>query len=819
MENINQNDYIAHFREKNINGKNIVEKQSVKEHCTNTANIASSLCELDVLKNAAWCAGMLHDCGKLSSNFRDYINKAMNGSSVKRGEVDHSTAGGIFVEEQDVNDFLKDMLQVAIFSHHGLRDCLPNNGEYVLVEERVKKDVEFDHVKRCVEECFDTDLLAEKLVASDEDIKNMIDQIISFQIKKSTYGNKNFFLGMYERILMSLLIDADRIDTACFMDNKELQIEEASEKRTRMQQVWESCQTKVEHFIDKLPKQGELNKVRKQISDSCLNAGMRNERLFRLSVPTGGGKTLASLRFALSNAVHNEKTRIIYVAPYCKLLDQNAKVIKEAIGDENLVLEYHSNVIFDEDKIEERNRYDLLGENFDVPIVVTTAVQFLYILFKSDTSSVRKMHNLCNSVIIFDEIQSLPIRITELFNLATNFLTTFAQCTMVLCSATQPPNDNIDKNRMLPPVEMVPKNITNNEVFRRTTIIDGTTTINDKITMTNGGIELEEATDFIVRKAIEESQMIVIVNTKKCAIKLYKKIRENQDIKNQGFKLFHISTNMCLTNRREVMEELEKCLNNNEKVICISTSVIEAGVDISSIGGIRSLCGLDHIIQTAGRVNRNGDATNGNLYIIELDESLENTSPLDGTDIEKQIMRDTLYYFRTQPDEFDNTLDSEYAIQFYYKRYYERRKVEMNYPVNINGLSDNLVNLLADNKKIARGLVSKREVYLKQAFKSAGEKFHVIPEDSKIDIIIPYDERAKQAIKQLENKYCSLAEKKSSLRVLQLYTVGISEYIRKELNNAIKPICDNSLLVLSMDYYSKEYGISDSPEMMKLLTM
>ena len=264
------------------------------------------------------------------------------------------------------------------------------------------------------------------------------------------YGNRDFFLGMYERTIMSLLVDADRTDTACFMEQRELPAPKSDEM---MQDIWGKCITYLEQYLKSMKSESRLDEYRRDISRKCMEAGEREERLYRLTVPTGAGKTLSSLRFGLYHARKYHKRHIIYVAPYQSIIDQNAEEIRRAIHNDEIVLEHHCNVIHDDER--ERIRYEILTENWDSPIIVTTAVQFLNTLFASGIGNIRRMYSILNSVIIFDEVQALPVKITKLFNLSVNFLTAFGKSTVVLCSATQPLFDELDENRLLPPLSMI----------------------------------------------------------------------------------------------------------------------------------------------------------------------------------------------------------------------------------------------------------------------------------------------------------------------------------------------------------------------------
>jgi len=800
--------YIAHFYQ-DENGT--IHIQPVFDHNSHAAALAEMNSPLPELSSIAWLCGILHDAGKYREGFQNYIKRAMN-EPVRRGEEDHSTGGGFLVEQILPKLNLAQMIQMAVFCHHGLKDSFSIERNSCYIEERLKKIENTEKVEERYYQFFDKELLKRKCNESRQMLSGIMNEIRNFILQKNTkknlYGNRDFFIGLYERTIMSLLIDADRTDTACFMQNRECPIPKDDKE---LQAIWDRSIIYLEKYLNKLQSTSRLDDYRRDISGKCMEAGKKPAWLYRLTVPTGAGKTLSSLRFALHHAKEYHKKHIIYVAPYQSILDQNAQEIRKAVGDSDIVLEHHFNVLHEDDKMQEH--YELLTENWDSPIIVTTAVQFLNTLFVSGSSNIRRMYNILNSVIIFDEIQALPVRITKMFNLAVNFLSTFGKSTVVLCSATQPLYDELDENRLLPPVNMIEETEGFAKVFKRTEIIDVTEEGRQ-------GFSIEELQEFIWDKTKMTQQILVIVNTKKCAEKVYNRLKEQ--CKESGYLLFHLSTNMCAENRRETLARIEESLKDKKLVICISTQVVEAGVNLSFQCVIRSLAGLDNIIQAAGRCNRHGEWEIGYVYIVQMLKEAENVDKL--TDIRKaqESMRLVLLQMRMHPQDFGNSLASEQAIRLYYQIYLKERKAEMEYPASVNGLSVNLLDLLSANEKMWGGLpqeikVNKRNLLFKQAFKTAGDLFEVIPEDGKIDVVVEYNEEAKNQIDVLRDFNKSVGERRRAMRRLQPYTVGISEQLRQKLGNALSSIHDEPFQVLSENYYSKEIGVSEEPLGMELL--
>lgn len=789
--------YIAHFRKENEE----VITQSVLEHNSNVAFLAEKNSSLEILSPIAWLIGMYHDAGKYQDIFLQYMKKNIEGEETYRGEVNHSSAGGYLLERLAPESVVTQVMEFPIYCHHGIADALSGAGK-MLIDERLKQK---DCVQQVSERFYQYSDKKELENQFNESRKRINKILYELQVYAQTLNmnernlQKNFFVGMYERILLSLLIDADWSDTACFMQNEN--IEERIQGTTQEKnKIWSVCK---EHFIkklDELPKDSRLSEVRTEILNQCMTQGEQNKKLYRLTVPTGSGKTLSSLGFALNNAQVNNKKHIIYVAPFTSILEQNAEVIRDAVGNPEIVLEHHSNIFYE--KEEDRKRHELAAENWGSPIIVTTAVQFLNTLFSSSSKNIRRMNSICNSVIIFDEIQALPVRTIKIFNLAVNFLSSFGQSTVVLCSATQPLLDRIMECRLNRPQDMVVPNKKYDELFRRTTI-------QDKTGMTNTGFSIEELGDFTYQNVQEEKRVLVIVNTKKCAENTYKYLKDK--CQDSEYLLFHLSTNMCPENRQDILKKIKgKLKETDKKIICITTQLIEAGVDISFRCVIRSLAGLDSIVQAAGRCNRNKEVENGNVYIVKMSKEAENVSMLKDIVKAQEAMQSVLQEFAEQPECFGYRLDSAKAIELYYGVYMSSRKEEMSYPVPVDN-GDTLLNLLSSNSKRWSAIRKSYEgghKFLKQAFKTAGDLFEVIPEDGKVDVVVEYDDIAKRQIDVLRNPYISINEQQQALRKLQKYTVGISEWMRQELSNAITAVCEGRILILSENYYSRETGVS-----------
>lgn len=819
MQDKNSNDedpYIAH----QIEDDN--EIQPVSAHNRETAGLAEMRCPVENMTPVVYLAGVFHDAGKYSNGFQDYIKQTGEEKYSRRGDVNHATAGGVLIEECVPGSNLSELIQLAIYSHHGVYDAVNMEKGEALIEKRQSKSyqekekIELENVRQRFYQYTDKEKIDAVCGIARKSLRASMTEIQEFYKwdVNRFYGSRDFYLGMQERLLMSLLIDADRSNTASFMNKMQASEMPKGERDRRTEYIWQECIGHFENYISKFEIKTRIDRYRKEISEACLAAAESRQNLYRLTLPTGSGKTLGSLRFALHHAKRFSKQRIIYVAPFNSILEQNADEIRSAVGIPELVLEHHCNVILEDAK--EQERYDRLTENWMHPIVATTAVQFLNTLFSSKTGSVRRMHSLCDSIILFDEVQSLPVRVISLFNLAVNYLTAFCNTTVVLCSATQPVFDKMPQNRLLPPKELVEDYTRYDAAFRRVTVMD-------KTGIWPGGLSTASLGGFILKQIPDERQMLVIVNTKKCAKNLYEYLKTRVD---QECAIFHLSTNMCVLHRHEVLDKVRALLGeekNSKPVICISTQLIEAGVDLSFDCVIRSLAGLDNVIQAAGRCNRHGKKDNGNVYVVRMSKEAEDVSHLGDIRAAQEVMEELLRRYREQPDSVGGDLLSDKAKEQFYLMYLQKQAHKVDFHVNINGAQTTIVDLLSGNKlaqeQYVRNAGKRPGFLLKQAFKTAGEQFEVISEEGKVNVVVKYNPEIAAMMEELKEPYITFVRQKEILRHLQMASIGISEQMKNRLGRAITPVCGGLVNELSSLYYSNETGVSEEPAGMELLNM
>lgn len=791
--------------------------QFAEEHFGNVADFSTKICPIPELKNLVYLIGLLHDAGKLGcENQKDFENILKEGDHVHKHNLDHSTAGGRIARELLKEKTVSEFLSTVIYFHHGISDCIDLQSGYSMQERRAENQIEYNLISERFFQIFDRKMIAEKCEKVLADYRFIDKKIGSFvaqnKVKNRSCGNGYFFIGMYLRLLLSILIDSDWSDTARFFQGSPLPERTSAEK---IHQIWKQSVEYFERYlyeqVQKNPENGNLlNNYRQEISELCKLAAETNQSLYRLTVPTGAGKTLSSLHFALHHACEMEKQHIIYIAPFNSILEQNAEEIRKAVGNPDIVLEHHCNVICKE---EEEDKYRSLTETWDSPIIVTTAVQILNVLFSDQKSFIRRMHTLCNSVIIFDEVQAFPVKCMELFNLAVNFLSFFGKTTVVLCSATQPTLKDLRENNIFQCVEMTGESGKYEKAFKRADIVDATD-------LCPGGMKIEDLRDFVLDKTKIFNSVLVIVNTTACALSLFENLK---NCCSYEYKIFHLSNNMCPQNKLDTLEEIKSALKDNKngdsetKIICVSTQVVEAGVNFSFGCVVRSKAGLDNVIQAAGRCNRHKEFSRmGLVYIVQMSKEAERLEKLPEIREAQAALQKVLDNFKSNPEIFKYTLSSEEAIKAYYKNYLDKLKSnETKFPAK--SYNTTLVELLGKDelgrKQYERAHCNKMDSRFAQAFQTAGKEFEVISNDYKINVVVPYNYEAKELIAKLNSNYLDLDEGKRMIRRLQRYSLGISEYRKNKLNNALYEICDGEILVLSEGYYDREVGVTDIPKM------
>lgn len=739
--------FVAHYNQEE---KKI---QTVEEHLQNTSKICGYITAKIGCKNLGMAVGLLHDLGKYSIAFNHYIQSRtglidnsdkedyFNGNSTAK--MDHASAGAIIIRK-----LLKDKLfasfigSFVIKCHHGgLRDVLMADGE-TEIERLMRKEDSETRLRESFENFESNDnlmsLLGEVDIAKAEFELNVIrDKLFNENVNNKNKAMMAYFkLGLLVKYIYSALIDADRIDTADFQESIRQQL-----KKNKQRVTWEKVELAFEAYMKKFSFESPIDKIRKEISDACYFSSEGNKGIYKLQVPTGGGKTLASMRFALNHARRHEMDHIIIVIPYTSIIDQNADVYRNIFEKKlngrwtsDFVLEHHGNLTDDEKNDLSR----MLSENWDVPIVITTMVQFLESVFSGGTSGIRRMHNMANSVIIFDEIQLLPPKTMVMFNGLIEFLKDVCGSTIVLSTATQPLLNSLPDQHKDYSIEIPEKNniiINPNGLYRQLKRVHV-----EDLTRNSGWTE-EEILELILECNQSYGSSLVIVNTKKAATDLYNLLQYRVSA-----EVFHLSTNMCPAHRRKKLAKMNYMLASDEdrrKVICISTQLIEAGIDVDFDVGIRYLAGMDSVVQAAGRINRHAKRENGKLFVVNANE--KGVDNLKHIKCGREASIRLLDTYKRSPEQFDCDLMSIEAMNTYYRFYYHFIKADMQYSLQTKSAVNTplrLFDILGYNtwhRNINKRMGMPYQMNFAMAFKTAGDAFSVI-EGIQIGVIVPFDE-------------------------------------------------------------------------------
>lgn len=633
-------EYWAHKRE----GRQIVW-QTLREHLRGAARRAAECLRPMGLENAAYLAALLHDAGKAAPAFQKYLAA---GDHSARGQVIHSFQGCRYLMEQfhEETDPIRtgvmasELLAFAIGAHHGLFDCVDPTRRIGLKYRAEKQGISYEE---SVQGLFSQGISKQEIERLFSSAVGEIDPILE-QLEREYVDDHEYFfvVGLLARLLLSAVIEGDRYDTAAFMEgNTPPNLPED------MTPVWATRLAYLEEKLQGKPHDGEIDNARQKISETCGAFAEKASGIYRLNVPTGGGKTLSSLRYALAHAKQFGKKRLIFTSPLLSILEQNAKEIRKFVGDDRLILEHHSNVVQTDTSQDALDECELLVQSWNAPIILTTLVQLLNTLFDGKTTSIRRFQALCDSVIVIDEVQTVPTKLLSLFNLAIQFLSEQCRATVVLCSATQPCVERAEHPLRRAPEEIVPYDEALWATFRRTEL------------QLAGGRRLDELPEMICTLMETTDSLLAVCNKKSEAAYLLEHTRSAE------YRSFHLSAAMCMQHRRDVLDEVQAALGRKEKVLCIATQVMEAGVDISFGAVLRLAAGMDSIMQAAGRCNRDRESeTPRPVYVVNCTD--ENLGMLRDIRRGKDATLALTEAFSASSERFDGSLFSAAAIRYYY---------------------------------------------------------------------------------------------------------------------------------------------------------
>lgn len=567
-------------------------------HLREVAELAASFAESFNASEYAKLAGYLHDIGKYRAEFQEYLEGKRKG-----GEDTHHAVYGAAVACK-----FKDLVTAFVIAghHSGLHDSIG-------LQELLRKQAYgiFNNSDNIVEKLID------KLNFECGDVLKEFTQL-DFSNERTTENKLR--LELFIRMVFSCLVDADFINTEAFYNGHQRVVGKTLDKEN----LSEELLLKLDQAINKKSgKKNKINEIRNSIYTQCKHKAKEAQGFFSLTVPTGGGKTLSGMAFALEHAKKHKLKRVIVVIPYLTIIEQNAAEYRRIFDpiNEGLVVENHSAVEVKEGENEERSQLELAAENWDSPIVVTTSVQFIESLFANKPSKCRKLHNIANSVVLFDEVQTLP---THLLNPLLNIwrdLQKNYNVSFVFSSATQPAfkkQDNLVNGFNDNEIKEITENTS--EIFRELCRVKYQFPRSDK----------SRTWEDLAEEIIQNKQVLCVVNTRKQALNLWQTINSKLSGEQKKY-LFHLSSAMCAEHRlniiggKDTLEALsiKSNLLNNMPCYVVSTQLIEAGVDIDFPVVFRAIGPLDSIVQTAGRCNREGKLkTNGRVVVFKPEENI-----------------------------------------------------------------------------------------------------------------------------------------------------------------------------------------------------
>ncbi|WP_010289123.1 CRISPR-associated helicase/endonuclease Cas3 [Kurthia massiliensis] len=775
--------YIARIVE---DGKGEFREQSLKNHLLGAEQLGKQYGQDIGFDKLTGLTAVLHDLGKYSEDFQVYIREAVYQpeKNVKRGSVPHAFAGGHFLfkninydlideSKEDVERVLECMAN-AIYSHHGkLKDVVTPNEQSELYLKMIKeipdyKEIESHFFNEIYDEKYMQEYIAAAVTQFYKGVDKLIDNIYEESNEEADEDELEAYTAFMTKFLFSTVLDADRTNSRCFEENVVEDIEKVD---------WVMFEKNLDNHLETLQKTAKKNNImelRKKMSNECYEFGKEKTGIYTLSIPTGGGKTLASLRFAFQHAQKHQKKRIVYVVPFTTIIEQNAREVQSFLP-ENTVLEHHSNVVELNEDEEKDNVYDpqfikwkIAKDNWEAPIIFTTMVQFLNTFYDGVARNTRRLHNLENSIVIFDEVQAIPVKCINMFNNALSFMKRTMNTTSILCTATQPALDYVTQSLHIEQ-EIIKDLPEITKAFKRTEIIP---------MVKENGWTTDELADFV--EDTFSSSMLIILNTKTVTKKLYEVLLE----KNLGVELYHLSTNMCAAHRIEIIKQVRENLKNNVHTICVSTQLIEAGVDVSFEAVVRSFAGLDSIAQAAGRCNRHGLQDVGNVYVINhAEENLEKLETiLEGSRFSQHILKD----IENDATLFDSNALSQKAIKHYFEKFYQKFNSFLDYPTSVGNLHDLLLKKRFINAKIAEKVIGCA------AFKTVGNQFKVIDQQT-TDILVPYGKGADLIADLTDSAYIN--DLTQFLKQTQQYTISVYTHTVKQL--------EKEQLILPVQFGSK----------------
>ncbi len=666
------------------------------EHLQKSAILAAHFASLFGADEWAYAAALWHDIGKYSDAFQAKLAPDAH-IEERQGRVNHSSAGALYAVKQ-LGEYGK-LLAYLIAGHHaGLPDFDSAEEGAASLHVRLQND---------------TSLLDDALKNADKSVINLSKK----PTQKPLGGSEGLHLWL--RMLYSCLVDADFLDTEAFMDSKRTEIRGSTVSLDAMTEVFK------QHMQGFADKSGTLNEIRSAILTRCESAAQIDKRLFSLSVPTGGGKTLSSLAFALNHTRTFNKSRIIYAIPYTSIIEQTGAVFADIFRSlEGSVLEHHSNL----DPLKETPKSRLASENWDAPLIVTTTVQLFESLFAAKSSHCRKLHNIVNSVIILDEAQLLPPELLKPILQSIRLLSAHYGVTFLLCTATQPElrsrHDALGSNKLLEGLDKVHEIIEHPEtLYRELKRVD--VTIDDP--------KAPKKWETIAQEISAHSKVLAIVNTRADAATLFRLMPQDT---------IHLSALMCPQHRSDTIAHIKARLQDDQPIRVVSTQLVEAGVDIDFPVVYRALAGLDSIAQAAGRCNREGKLPSLGAVRVFIPPK---PAPSGLLRFGEQAMKNMMV---NPPKEWLDPSNFARYFDLYYEQIHSFDKQEI------------IKNMLTPSSRLAL------------QFRSAAKAFKMIDDNGSQGIVVRYDQKAESLLEQLRHAGAS----RDLMRRLGRYSVSLPRY-------------------------------------------
>lgn len=728
-------EFYAHTREDG-------ERQTVKAHLIGVSKLAEGF-SVDFLKPLAKKASYDHDTGKYALKYQWRLDD----DNIK---FSHAACGALeYKKFADKNDCFAPLMEYCIAGHHtGLMDggTGADNSDSPTLSGTLKRGNEYtgdsDYSAYATEIEFAT--------LTQEEITPPYNELCSAKDPTELIERYAFFT----KFVFSCLTDADFLDTEIFC-NKNVE--------RGMSGDFEKALDKLNRELSDMPSDNPLRQARSRIQQQAFDNSVNKSHISILDMPTGSGKTLCSLKLALESG----KKRIIYVIPYTSIIEQTANKFEKMFGDVLPVLQHHSNYSYDGNTEEEKKTVEKLKrtcENWDAPLIITTSVQFFQSIYHYKGSALRKLHNLRDSVIVFDEIHLIPTELLRPCLKAVGYITKYLNSEALFLSATMPDYSKLF-DKFLPDVNYnkLVTDRTNFKYFKKCEYKDmGKTTL-----------------ETIAENASRCKNALIVVNTKKTAAELYNLV--------QGEK-YHLSANMTPAHRSRVIEVVRKKLKKGEYITVVSTSLVEAGVDLDFNTVFRQLSGLDSILQAGGRCNREGKDAKGYVYVFDIDETYRK-----GSDLAMRINKTKGLLEKYQD------ITSYDCIKEYYDGIFD---------FNQSRIAENSIAKYNEqsNSFDRQGLMSPYSI----PFRSYAMQFEYISADT-ISIVIddPNDQTCHELVETLRNGDMSVR------RALQKYSVSVYMNVFKDLysQGVLNDHGTGIFILENQSYYNNETGLNTQAAM------